>query len=91
VTANSTQFGQRRGEPYFCAASQEAFDAAKGKTGYVYVLPKSQFAPMHGDNGEFEWRAESNQKPVQIIAVTERDLPKNIEIINKYELPYANR
>lgn len=62
-------------------ASQKAIDAARTRKGFVYVLPKKGFAQF-GVHPTMEWRSSENQKPVQIIEVNEKDLPKDIELIS---------
>ena len=61
-------------------ASQKALDAVRGQKGFVYVLPKDGFTQF-GVHPKMEWRSSVNQKPTQIIEVTEKDLPKDIELI----------
>jgi hypothetical protein len=62
-------------------ASQTVLDAVKDHAAYVYVFPKSAFAPRYGSDQEMERRSEVRQKPVRVIAVTDRDLPTSIDII----------
>lgn len=81
VFNDTTSFGQNDDGTLHYAATEKALRSAKGRTGFVYVLPKSTFAPRHGDDQEMEWRSEENQRAAQVVQVTERDLPKNITIL----------
>ena len=75
-------FGQDRDDrSIFMHATQKALDLARGQKAYVYVFLKSAFAPRNGDERDMEWRSEGNQKPIQVVEVTDRDLPKNITIL----------
>ncbi len=76
-----TGFGTKDDGSIQMKASQAVLDATKGHTAYVYVFLKSAFAPRYGDDQEMERRSEFNQKPVQVVAVTDRDLPTGINII----------
>ncbi len=76
-----TSFGQNPDGTPFMEASQTVLDTIKGQTAHVYVFPKSAFKPAHGDDQEMEWRSEAPQKPIQVVAVTDRDLPTNIKVI----------
>ena len=56
-------------------------ERAKGKSGFVHVLDKKNFAPRNPDRPEgMEWRSSKSVKPVQVIKVTSDDLPKDIDI-----------
>lgn len=75
-------FGQDQEDgSVWMAATQKALDMAKGQKAYVYVFLKSTFAPRNGNEGDMEWRSVENQKPLQVVEVTDRDLPKNISIL----------
>lgn len=76
-----TGFGLNDDGTPFMEASQSVLDAVKGQTAHVYVFPKSQFMPAHGDEKEMEWRSQVNQKPVHVVQVTDRDLPQSIVVI----------
>lgn len=65
-------------------ASQKALDAARGRKGFVYVLSQEGFTQF-GAHPKMEWRSSENQKPTQIVEVTEKDLPKDIELISVEE------
>ncbi|MBM3257843.1 MAG: hypothetical protein FJZ05_01310 [Candidatus Nealsonbacteria bacterium] len=56
------------------------FENLSNKKGLVYVLPKSEFKRFE-DRGE--WRSEKPVMPVEVVFVTEKDLPKNIQLIDK--------
>lgn len=60
-------------------ASRNVIDSVKDQTGYVYVFPRSQFS-VYGE-GPMELRSSTNQKPIRIVEVTEKDFPKNVELI----------
>jgi len=64
-------------------ATQKALDHAKNKTGYVYVLSRGDFLPLHGNANGMEWRAKKSQRPIRIIRVSFDDLPENITLIHK--------
>lgn len=78
VFDDTTGFGQNDDGTLHYEATEKALRASKGRTGFIYVLPKSTFTPRHGDDREMEWRSDENQKAAQIVEVTERDLPKSI-------------
>lgn len=80
VFMDSTGFGVGEDGPEF-RSSQTALDAARYVTGYVYVLPKSNFKPLEGNEEEMDWRADTSQTPSQIIEVSFKDLPEGIKII----------
>lgn len=84
VYLDSTSFGVNDDRLSF-QASPKALELARGRTGFVYVMPKSQFAPKHGDVSEMDWRSPVNQPAVRIVEVSEADLPPDIEIINPEE------
>lgn len=63
-------------------ASQKALDATRDRKGFVYVLSQEGFA-QYGVHPTMEWRSSEKSKPVQIIEVTEKDLPANIQLIQK--------
>jgi hypothetical protein len=77
----NTNFGTNDDGSIYMKASQAVLDATKDHTAYVYVFPRSAFAPRYGDDQEMERRSEVNQRPVQVVAVTDRDLPPDINII----------
>ncbi len=76
-----TGFGTNDDGSIHMEASQTVLDATKNHTAYVYVFPKSAFAPRYGNDQEMERRSEVVQKPVQVVTVTDHDLPTNIDII----------
>jgi len=80
VYKNVTGFGVNDENPFF-EASQEALNLARDESGYVYVLPKTNFAPLRRDEHEMDWRASSDQKPLRVVKVSFRDLPDDIQII----------
>ena len=65
------------GGVYFFKVSQISLDAARGRTGYVYVMPKSKFE----DHSSLEVRTKEKVAPILIVPVHFEDLPKNIEIL----------
>ncbi len=81
VRDDSHSFGQANDGTLQMSATQLALDSVKGRTAYVYVFPKSAFVPRHGNDHDFEWRSEVNQKPAQVVPVNDRDLPKSINIL----------
>lgn len=57
-------------------ATKETMDQIHNATGYVYVFDKSKFTPRSfGESLSYE-----AVSPDDVIMVTEKDLPKNIEI-----------
>ena len=80
VYRDTTGFGVENGVSNF-RASKQALEHAQGAKGYVYVLQKDAFMPMHGSDTEMDWRAQSNQIPEQVIEVVFDDLPEGIELI----------
>lgn len=81
VYRDYTGFGSdNQGRLYF-DASQKALDAARKSVGYVYVLERTDFSPMHGDEFEMDWRATISQQPSKIVRVMFDDLPEEIRLI----------
>lgn len=85
-----TQFGTNRmGEFNFAISNESAFNEARGKKGYIYVLDKKDFYPYDRKNPDskneksMEWRAEREIIPKEVIEVDFEDLPENIEIVAK--------
>jgi len=70
-----SSFGVSNGKQEF-TTTKRVFDQVEGKTGYVHVLDKESFNRF----SSMEWRSEEGVKPVEIIQVTSKDLPENIEI-----------
>ena len=56
------------------AATREILNQLEGKTGYVYVFSQNGFSEF----SSMEWRSECEMKPLEIIAVSAKDLPENI-------------
>lgn len=81
VFDDTTGFGQNEDHTLHFEATEKALKAVPGRVGFIYVLPKTHFVPRHGDEQEMEWRSETNEHAVQIIRVTEYDLPKHIQIL----------
>lgn len=78
VQGNSTsEWGMADDGKIFFRATQNLLDAAKNKTGKIYVLDKKYFGEVKGT----EARSEKNVIPDEVIEVYFVDLPKNIEII----------
>jgi len=83
VHTDYTGFGGNDDGSLNFRASKKALGAAKSATGYVYVMPRTDFAPEHGVDEEMEWRANTSQRPSQIIKVSFKDLPDGIQIIEE--------
>ncbi|MBP9709643.1 hypothetical protein KBD61_01290 [Patescibacteria group bacterium] len=80
VNHGTTGFGKTNDIIEF-QATQKALDFAQDKVGYVYVLKRTDFIPLGGNERAMEWRASQSQKPERVILVTFDDLPDNITII----------
>ncbi|MFZ2975200.1 MAG: hypothetical protein WA055_01045 [Candidatus Moraniibacteriota bacterium] len=68
------------GDQLHFIADKELIARAKGKVGKVYVLDKSKFEP-NSFRG-MDCRSEEKIVPLDVVEVTIKDLPENIEIIN---------
>lgn len=73
---NLSYFNIENNSPCF-AATQNLIDAAKTKTGKVYVLNKNQFQ----EHNKMESISHTSSVPIESIDVVFQDLPKNIKII----------
>jgi len=69
------------GDELSFSATKEAQEIAKNKVGYVYVLPRNFFKPKNGYPLAMDWRCEKNVKPINIVEVQYKDLPKNIKLL----------
>lgn len=58
--------------------TRKAWKQVKGKTGYVYVLPRNEFS-RHSPSS-MEWRSAHKMRPLEVIMVSAEDLPKNIKV-----------
>lgn len=77
VTGESTsRFGVDEDRLHF-SATRNLLEAAKKKTGKVYVLDKQKFQSFEG----MQCRSTEINKPLEIIEVRIDDLPQNIKII----------
>ncbi len=77
VSGGSTShFGINNDELQF-AATENLLAAAKGKKGKVYVLRKSDFDVIE----DMQCRAHKKVIPVEVIEVSDSDLPSGIEIL----------
>lgn len=73
-------FGMKNGEKEFHVSSKEVLLKAKNKKGFVYVLDKKEFKP-YSRNGKpnllsMEWRSSKIVRPLKMIKVSFKDLPK---------------
>ncbi|MBP6974997.1 MAG: hypothetical protein KBB54_03595 [Candidatus Pacebacteria bacterium] len=80
-------FGVRDGAKEFRVSSPEVLDQVKDKEGFVYVFNKSKFKPYTRGKAEdegrpesMEWRAYEKVKPVEVVKVTDKDLPDRNDI-----------
>jgi len=77
-------FGLKDKEKEFRVSSEEVLEAAKNKKGYVYVFDKNEFKPYNrtGEPSEdaMEWRANKTVKPLEVVEVTQDDLPSRERI-----------
>ncbi|PIR94629.1 hypothetical protein COT97_00560 [Candidatus Falkowbacteria bacterium CG10_big_fil_rev_8_21_14_0_10_39_11] len=79
VSGDSTSgFGMSENDNVYLQATTNLLEAAKNKTGYIYVFNKNDFSDFEGT----ECRAHSQVKPEKIIKVNFIDLPQNIKILN---------
>jgi len=69
-------FGIKKGHLYF-AATQNLINAAKNKTGKIYVLNKNKFQPRNN----IEVVSYQPVPPIEVVEVDFNDLPQNIEIL----------
>jgi len=71
-------FGFKEGKKEFRIPSREVFDSLKDKEGFVYILDKKDFEPYSRDGnaheGNMEWRAYQEVKPIKVIKVGCEDL-----------------
>lgn len=76
------EFGHTKEGVYF-KASKNLIEFAKNLTAKVYVLDREKFKDFKGS----QCRSEEAVIPIEVIEVTAKDLPSNIEIIeiNKNE------
>jgi hypothetical protein len=56
--------------------TRKTWEHLRGKTGYVYVLSRQGFSPFRS----WDWRSESKVVPLEVIAISAEDLPKNIQV-----------
>lgn len=79
---STNEFGLTEKGIYF-KTSQNLIDFAKDLTAKVYVLDKEKFKDFKGS----QCRSEEPIIPIEVIEVTAKDLPSNIEIIeiNKHD------
>lgn len=56
--------------------TRKVWKRLEGKMGYVYILPRNEFSK----HSRMEWRSEHEVRPLEIIAVSAKDLPKNIKV-----------
>ncbi len=75
-------FGVTNGIQEFRVSSSEVLEQVKGKKGFVYIFDKRGFKPYTRGKGEdegraesMEWRAYEKVRPVEVIEVTDKDLP----------------
>ena len=61
------------------ATTKKVLENVKDKKGFVYVLDKSLFNQFSG----MEWRINKDIEPIEVISVTNKDLPPNIQLIDK--------
>lgn len=71
-----SSFGANDDGPHYFGVTKETMDQIKNANGYVYVFEKSKF----NMRSKMEGLSYEPVEPVEIVEVSERDLPKNIEI-----------
>ncbi len=73
------------GEVTLCfRAKEETLNESKDKTGFVYILDKTLFAPKEGtDINSMDWRSPEYVKLIEIVEVNYSDLPEGIKVIEK--------
>lgn len=85
-------FGVTNGVQEFRVSSPEVLKQVEGKKGFVYAFDKKYFKPYTCGKGEdegrlesMEWRAYEKVKPVEVVEVTDADLPdrKDIQVRNE--------
>jgi hypothetical protein len=68
----------------FQVSSKEVLEHTKDKKGYVYVFYRSKFEPYGRDDrprpAYMEWRAYEPVAPVEVLEVTDADLPEKEKI-----------
>ncbi|MFN4181475.1 MAG: hypothetical protein ACK4FA_02150 [Candidatus Paceibacteria bacterium] len=71
----------------FRVSKSEVIEELKNKKGYVYIFDKKDFEPYsrsgQAHEGNMEWRAYTEVKPVEIVEVQYGDL-KNIESVIQF-------
>lgn len=84
-------FGVTDDTKEFRVSSPEVLEQVEGKKGFVYAFDKKNFKPYTRGKGEdegrpesMEWRAYEKVRPVEVVEVTDKDLPdiKDIQILN---------
>ena len=60
------------------ALTKKAWKQLEGKTGYVYVLDRTEFSIRSA----WEWRSEHKVTPLEVIIVLVEDLAENIKIVS---------
>lgn len=66
----------------FYRMSESVVNIIEGTKGYVYVMNKNNFKHER----RYEWRSLETINPIIVMEVTNKDMPKNIEIIPDPEL-----
>jgi hypothetical protein len=84
--------GMKPSEPHFMYLDKSAWDKAQAENwhGFVYVCNKALFR----QHNEWEWRSTNSVKPIEIIPVSLKDLPDDIniledEILDKYRAEHS--
>lgn len=84
---HNSGFGIEGEKETYRVSSEEVLEHTKGKSGYVYVFNKNSFKPYTRGRSEenarpdsMEWRSYTPVKPLEVIEVTDKDLPNRDEI-----------
>ena len=78
---HTSSFGTENDGSLKCTISENALEAIKDKSGYVYVVKKDDFPDAEG----WERRVDKIVKPEEVVQVTFEDLPMDITEIIKDE------
>ena len=74
---SNLNWGTKEDGGWLFSATQNILDAAKDSVGYIYVFDKNEF----GEFDAIQGRAKKAITPLEVIEVSYKDLPANIEIL----------
>ncbi len=67
----------KKNNPEF-STTKENLEQINEKIGYVYIFKKNDFSKF----SDMEWRIDEKIKPTEVVMVTKKDLPNNIDLID---------